>query len=109
MPEQKNLTLTIDAALLEQVRRIALEEKTTVNAMVRDLLARKATASTTQARRSEARRSMAELARQTSAAPTPDFHFNRTDLYAERVSGHERDHLRSHGGGDGPGEGGKGG
>jgi hypothetical protein len=101
----KNLTLTIDEGLLDQARRVALEEKTSVNAMVRDLLARKVAASTTEARRAEARRQLAELSRHSTARPAPDFRFNRDDIYAERLSGHERDRLRGDGDGVGPEEG----
>lgn len=37
----KNLTLALDAELLKNARRYALEHDTTVNQMVRDLLAQK--------------------------------------------------------------------
>lgn len=39
----KNITLAIDEAVLAQVRRIAAEQNTSVNAMVRDYLTQLAT------------------------------------------------------------------
>lgn len=36
--EMKNITLSVDDAVLEKVRKIAADQKTTVNALVRDYL-----------------------------------------------------------------------
>lgn len=93
----KNITLAIDEDLLEQARRVALEEKTSVNAIVRDLLIKKvATASTTQ-RREAARRRMRELSDNPTAHMPKGWAFDREALYAERFSRHEHHHLRGDG------------
>ncbi|MEL6386987.1 MAG: DUF6364 family protein [Pseudomonadota bacterium] len=93
----KNITLAIEEDLLEHAKRVALEEKTSVNAIVRDLLIKKVATSTTQQRREAARHRMRELSENTNTHMPKGWKFDREALYAERFSRHERDHLRGDG------------
>ena len=73
-----NITLNIPDEILDDVRIVAAEKKTTVNAMVRDYLA----SISRQKRRAKA--AMAELRKmsETSASDLgPDFKFDRASLY----------------------------
>lgn len=90
----KNITLAIDEDLLEQARRIALDEKTSVNAMVRDLLLRKVAQSTTTQRRREAARRLVELGRGSNLPLPGGWTFEREEIYGERFSRYERDNPR---------------
>ncbi|SMH27382.1 hypothetical protein [Mesorhizobium australicum] len=96
----KNITLAIDERLLEQARSLAEKRKTSLNAMVRSLLAHEVE----QADRIEwAREGMRKLIeekqrRGESGAP---FVWNRDEIYAERedriISRLERPPLRGFG------------
>lgn len=89
----KNITLAIDEDLLERARRVALEEKTSVNAIIRDFLLRKVATSTTVQRREAARRRMRELSENTTTHMPEGWTFDREALHGERFSRHEPDHL----------------
>ena len=74
----KNLTLAIDEQLLEKVRVIAAERKTTVNALVRLHLEQMAR------NKDRARRAINELRRMsetTEARLGPDYVFDRASTY----------------------------
>ncbi|MEO0467252.1 MAG: hypothetical protein AAF216_11980 [Pseudomonadota bacterium] len=86
--------MAIDEDLLEQARRIALDEKTSVNAIVRELLVNKVANSTTTQRRREAARRLVELSESSTVAMPKGWKFDREALYAERFSRHEHHHLR---------------
>jgi hypothetical protein len=91
----KNITLAIDEATLETVRIIAAEEKTTVNALVRDFLNGLAEQRN---RRAEARAAFKELAENSTGRLGPDYVWNREDAYADRVfPRHERSAVRREG------------
>lgn len=90
----KNITLAIDDDVLDRVRVIAAEERTTVNALVRDFLVRKVAQSTSTERRAEARQRMRELSEESSGAIPADWKFDREGTYAGRISRHERADLR---------------
>jgi plasmid stability protein len=91
----RNITLAIDDTVLETVRIVAAEEKTTVNAMVRDYLTNVAKQ---RGRREEARAAFRELAERSEARLGPDYVWNREDIYADRVfPRHERADLRGDG------------
>ena len=74
----KNITLAIDEDILDKVRVIAAEKKTTVNAMVREYLADMAGRDE---RRERARRELLELMRTSSARMRPDFKFDREETH----------------------------
>ncbi len=73
----KNITLTVDEAVLEKVRLVAAQRHTSVNALVRDYLARIADA---EDRTERARRRLIELAAQ-SSAEAGEINWKREDLY----------------------------
>jgi hypothetical protein len=78
-----NLTLTIDEETLRRARIRALNEGTSVNALVRDYLDRYADA---HERVEHARRRVLELARESRAGSHGAARtWNREDLYEERV------------------------
>ena len=88
----KNITLAVDDQVLARVRVVAAERKTSVNGLVRDYLTGLADQS---ARRAETRRQLRELIDNTQARLSPDFVWNREELYGQRVfSRHERADLR---------------
>lgn len=93
----RNITLAVDEEVLERVRLLAAEQKTTVNAMVREFLVQKASESGIAARRNAAVRKMLEMSRTSKAKLGKDWKFNREEIYAERLSGHKHNHLRSDG------------
>ena len=93
----KNITLSVDEAVLEKVRLVAAEQKTTVNAMVRAFLERKARESEIGKRRRDAVNRLLALSRNSTASMAKDWTFNREELYAERLSGHEHSDLRGGG------------
>ena len=97
-PVTRNITLAIDEDLLDQVRRIAVEERSSVNAIVRSLLVQKVAVSGTQRRRDEARRRMRALSAKASGAMAEGWRFDRESIYAERLSGHEHSGVRGDGG-----------
>ena len=77
MCKMKNLTLRIDERVLERARRVAMEQGTTVNALVRDYLSEYGL---THDKRVEARRRIVELCRQ-SKASSAGVEWNREDIY----------------------------
>lgn len=91
----RNITLAIEDEILEVVRVVAAEEKTTVNAMVRDYLSGIAKQ---RGRRQEARAKFRELAQNSEARLGPNYVWNREDIYADRMlPRHERPDLRRDG------------
>jgi hypothetical protein len=73
----KNITLAVDEAVLERVKILAAERKTSVNALVREYLDGLATAAD---RTQRARRRLLELAEQSKAEVGP-VTWKRDDLY----------------------------
>ena len=74
----KNITLAVDEQLLEKVRVIAAERKTTVNALVRLHLEQMAR------NKDRARRAIAELRRMSDSSDArlgPDYVFDRAAAY----------------------------
>ncbi|MEM9739026.1 MAG: DUF6364 family protein [Pseudomonadota bacterium] len=90
----RNITLAIDEDLLEQAKRVALEEKTSVNAIVRDLLVQKVANSTTAHRRREAARLLVDLSKNSKTVMPKGWKFDREALYGERLSRHQHSDLR---------------
>jgi hypothetical protein len=91
----KNITLAIDEGVLDRVRVIAAERKTTVNALVREYLEKIASE---QDRRAEARRKLRELMDKSEARLGPDYKWNREELYEDRMfPRHKRSDLRGDG------------
>lgn len=90
----KNITLAVDEAVLEKVKIVAAQERTTVNAMVRKFLEEKAKGSDVAARRRAAIERMLELSRNSKVQLPEGWKFNREELYAERLSRFERRALR---------------
>ena len=74
----KNITLAIEDDILDKVRVVAAEKKTTVNAMVREFLADIAGRDE---RREKARRELLELMRTSTARIRPDFKFDRDETH----------------------------
>jgi hypothetical protein len=91
----KNITLAIDETLLAKGRELAAARKTTLNAMVRGLLAHEVEQD---GRLVQAKRELRELSEQADVTLEPGYRFKREDAYAERgVPRHERAGLRSDG------------
>jgi hypothetical protein len=76
----KNITLSVDEAILEKVRVVAAQRKTSVNALVRDYLVDLATADD---RAERARRRLLELIDKSKAELGPDYKWNRDALYED--------------------------
>lgn len=76
----KNITLAIDENVLDKVRVIAAQEKTTVNAMVRQYLTDLAARDD---KRERARRELLELARDSKGRMRPGVRFDRESTYDE--------------------------
>jgi hypothetical protein len=88
----KNITLAIDEAVLDRVRVYAAQRGTTVNALVRDHLAKLADED---ARLAETRRRLKELIDTSTAEMGPDYVWNREEIYADRMfPRYERSDLR---------------
>jgi hypothetical protein len=88
----KNITLSIDEAVLEKVRVYAAQRKTTVNAMVRDFLAKTADEDH---RLLETRRKLKRLMENSTMELGPDYVWNREEIYADRMlPRHQRPDLR---------------
>ncbi|MEM7426756.1 MAG: ribbon-helix-helix protein, CopG family [Pseudomonadota bacterium] len=94
----KNITLSIDEKVLAKVRVLAAQENTTVNAMVRDFLAKRAEDTAIIAERKAAAARMLEMSRNSGAMLPDGWQLDREKIYAERISGHEHPDLC--GGGD---------
>ena len=74
----KNITLAIDEDVLERARLVAAEQKTTVNAMVRDFLANVADRDE---RLQKARDGLRELMRNSKGRMRADFKFDREETH----------------------------
>ena len=89
----KNITLSIDEQVLDEVRLVAARNKTTVNAMVREYLTRVASE---ESRIAEARKGLRKLIDSSTGRLGPDYVWNREDAYAGRVlPRHQHPDLRS--------------
>ena len=74
----KNITLAIDEEVLERARLVAVEKKTTVNAMVREFLADVAGRDE---RLQKAREGLRELMRNSKGRMRADFKFDREETH----------------------------
>jgi uncharacterized protein DUF6364 len=94
----KNITLAIDETLLEQARSLAERRKTSLNALVRALLASEIEQ---EDRIATARRGMKRLMDESRGTMPSDYRWNRDEIYAERedrmLSRHEHPDLRGFG------------
>jgi hypothetical protein len=91
----KNITLAIDEQVLDDVRQIAARRRTTVNAIVRDYLARIVAE---ESRIEEARRGLLDLMENSTGDLGPDWKWSREDSYdRDGLRGHERPDLRGDG------------
>jgi hypothetical protein len=94
----KNITLAIDESLLEQARALAERRKTSLNALVRSLLASEIEQ---EDRIAAAKRGLKHLMDNSRGRLPDDYRWNREELYAERedrlLSRHERPDLRGFG------------
>ena len=105
----KNITLAIEEDVLRGARVYAAEHDTTVNALVRDFLARlareKQAAAELEAQRAQARRELVELSRNSPGRLGPDWKWNREKTYEDRLfPRHKHSDLRGFGEGDGGSE-----
>lgn len=87
----KNITLAVDEDVLDRVRIIAAQRKTTVNAIVREHLQHLAQDTD---RLDRAREELRKLSERTMIDLGPDHRFAREDAYAGRVPRHEHPALR---------------
>jgi hypothetical protein len=78
----RNITLAVDEKVLKQARAYAASRGTTVNALVREHLARLAGEDD---RINEARRGLLELIDKSTGRLGPDYKWNREALYADRL------------------------
>ncbi len=91
----KNITLAMDEAVLDRVRVIAAERKTTVNGLVRDFLSKLANENE---RLAETRRKLKELMDNSTGQMGPDYVWNREEIYADRMfPRHKHSDLRGDG------------
>ena len=74
----KNITLAIDDAVIDKVRVVAAQRKTTVNALVRDYLTELAQGDE---RRERARAELLELMRTSKGRLRPDYVFDREESH----------------------------
>jgi len=74
----KNITLAIDEDVLDKVRIVAVEKKTTVNALVREFLADLAGRDE---RLAEARKQLLRLMDTSKGRMAPDFKFDREETH----------------------------
>ncbi len=87
----KNITLALDEQVLERVRRVAVDRRTTVTGLVREYLERIAAE---EDRRTEARRELRRLSDTSEARLGLGFIWNREDAYDRSIlRGHERPDL----------------
>jgi hypothetical protein len=98
----KNITLSVDDAVLAAVRRYASERNTTVNGLVRDYLTQLATQTD---RVAKARRRLKELSEE-ATMDRGNWTWNREELYERSgmLPRHEHPSLRSFQEPGGPGE-----
>jgi hypothetical protein len=91
----KNITLAMDEAVLDRIRIIAAQRKTTVNGLVRDFLSGLANEDE---RLAETRRQLKALMENSSGRMGSDYRWNREEIYAERMfPRHQRADLRRDG------------
>jgi hypothetical protein len=94
----KNITLAIDEAMLDRARALAERRKTSLNALVRALLASEIEQ---EDRIAAARRGMKRLMDESRGTMPSDYRWNRDEIYAERedrmLSRHEHPDLRGFG------------
>ena len=74
----KNITLAIDEEVLDKVREVAVQKRTTVNAMVRDFLGEIAGRDEKVA---QARRELLRLMDESKGDMGPDWKFSREETY----------------------------
>jgi predicted transcriptional regulator len=74
----KNITFAIDDDVLDKVRIVAAQRKTTVNALVREFLSEIATRDE---KREEARKRLLELMDTSEGRMAADWKFNREETY----------------------------
>lgn len=74
----KNITLAIEDEVLDKVRIVAAEKKTTVNALVREFLADLASRDE---RLAEARKQLLRLMDTSKGRMAPDWKFNREETH----------------------------
>ena len=74
----KNITLAIDEDILDRVRIVAAEKKTTVNALVREFLADLASRDE---RLAEARKQLLRLMDTSKGRMAPDWKFDREETH----------------------------
>lgn len=79
-----NLTLTIDDGVLERARIRALEEDTSVNALVREYLESYANERKAREKREEALEDLRQIVRE-SKASSGGWKWNREEVYEERT------------------------
>ncbi|MBZ9867873.1 hypothetical protein LB515_21075 [Mesorhizobium sp. CA15] len=95
----KNVTLAIDEALLEKARGLAGRRQTTLNALIRTLLAHEVEQ---EDRIAWAREGMRRLMKESPLDLGPAYKWNRDEIYAERedrmLSRLERPPVRGFGG-----------
>jgi antitoxin component of RelBE/YafQ-DinJ toxin-antitoxin module len=88
----RNITLAVDEQVLEQARAYAERRGTTLNALVREHLAKVVREDQ---RIEEARRGLLELIDNSTGRLGPDYKWNRDEIYADRLlPGHQRSGLR---------------
>jgi hypothetical protein len=96
----KNITLAMDEMLLKQARELAGRRKTTLNALVRSLLAHEVEQEDRIAWAKEGMRRLMDEADHRDAGGVP-YKWDRKDAYGERedrlLSRHERPDLRGFG------------
>jgi hypothetical protein len=98
----KNVTLAIDEMLLEQARGLAEKRKTSLNAMIRSLLAEEVEQEDRIAwAKAGMKRLMDEARAKAALDDSEPYVWNRRDAYADRedrlLSRHERPDLRGFG------------
>ena len=91
----KNITLAVDEDVLAKVRRIAAEQDTTVNALVREYLTRMAQE---KSRADRVREELVKLSDESEGRMGEDYQWDREAIYDRPIlSGHERPVLRGDG------------
>ena len=78
----KNITLSVDEKVLNQARALASKRGTSLNALVREYLAQVVREEELLA---EAKRGLKALMDNSTARLSPDYRWNREDIYAERL------------------------
>jgi hypothetical protein len=94
----KNVTLAFEETFLDNARALSERRRTTLNALIRSLLAQEMAQ---EARVAEAKRGLKELMDRSSGRFEAGFKFNRQEIYDEREAGmlsrHEHPDLRRDG------------